>query len=55
MSRCLLSVFGLSLLAIALALTGLWKGAGNLAAGLTALTMILALGAIINDSDKKVR
>ena len=55
MSSCILAALALSLLAIVLNLTGIWKNAGNLAATLFALTLILALLGIINDSDKSAR
>ena len=55
MSRCILPVFGLSLLAVVLNLTGLWKGAGAFVAGLFALTMVLVLLSIVNNGDKSIR
>jgi hypothetical protein len=55
MSYGIMGGFGLSLLALALNLAGVWKGAADAAAALCGLTLVLALLSIMNDSDKSAR
>jgi uncharacterized membrane protein YtjA (UPF0391 family) len=52
MSRCIVVSLALALLASAVHLMGLWKRAGDLAAVLFGLTLVLVLLSVINDSDK---
>jgi hypothetical protein len=51
LSRWIIVGLAMSLIAFTLFLMGIGKGAGDLAAGLFGLTLVLALLSILNDSD----